>query len=123
MPGFNAPLRVAIATGDTNLGVFLCGSLKPEGYAAGYCADGLEALNALERDPFDLLILDTDLPLLDGLELCRRLRLTMRNAATPILMISARGDVEDRVAGLEAGADDYLPRPFAVRELRARVHA
>ena len=78
-------------------------------------ADGAEALASLSSSPADLIVLDLLLPMLDGLEACRRLR--VRGDATPILVLTARGTVDDRVAGLDAGADDYLVKPFALDEL------
>jgi two-component system response regulator MprA len=94
------------------------------GYA-GYCvitaANGAEALTAVAQAPVDLIILDVLMPTLDGLGACRALR--GRGDATPVLVLTARDAVDDRVAGLEAGADDYLVKPFALRELIARVNA
>ena len=84
-------------------------------------ADGAEALSSLSRTPADLVILDVLMPMLDGLEACRALR--ERGNAIPVLLLTARDAVDDRVAGLEAGADDYLVKPFALRELQARVNA
>jgi two-component system response regulator MprA len=79
------------------------------------------ALDAVARRPVDLIVLDVLMPIVDGLDACRRLR--ERGDATPVLVLTARDTVDDRVAGLEAGADDYLVKPFALRELQARVRA
>ena len=82
---------------------------------------GADALDCLARSPVDLIVLDVLMPMLDGFEACRRLR--QRGDATPVLVLTARDAVEDRVTGLEAGADDYLVKPFALRELQARIKA
>ena len=94
--------------------------LKVAGYQVFTASDGLECLTVFEQTKPDLLILDWMLPHLDGLEVLRRVRQT---SALPILMLTARGDESDRVIGLEVGADDYLSKPFGMRELIARVHA
>jgi len=94
--------------------------LKAAGYQVITAADGLECLSIFEQMKPDLLILDWMLPQLDGLEVLRRVRQT---STLPILMLTARGDEADRVIGLEVGADDYLSKPFGMRELIARVHA
>jgi DNA-binding response OmpR family regulator len=94
--------------------------LEAEGYQVRHCADGVTALHLFSQQPADLVILDWMLPRLDGLEVLRRLRAT---SAVPVLMLTARGEETDRVVGLELGADDYLTKPFSLRELVARVHA
>jgi two-component system, OmpR family, response regulator MprA len=91
------------------------------GYAVTTAANGLEALNAVAQAPVDLIILDVLMPMLNGLDTCRALR--SRGDATPVLVLTARDAIDDRVDGLEAGADDYLVKPFALRELMARVNA
>ena len=96
-------------------------TLSAEGYEVTAAAGGGEALAAVERSVPDLLILDVAMPGLDGLAVCRRLR--GKGLALPILLLTARDAVEDRVAGLDAGADDYLVTPFAAAELLARVRA
>jgi two-component system response regulator MprA len=92
-----------------------------EGYKVEAAADGGEALAAVERSVPDLLVLDIAMPGIDGLAVCRRVR--RRGLATPILLLTARDAVPDRVAGLDAGADDYLVKPFAAEELLARARA
>src|SRR5262245_22939493 len=94
--------------------------LEAAGYRALHTANGLAALELHAREHPDLVILDWMLPGLDGLEVLRRLR---QSAATPVLMLTARGEETDRVVGLEVGADDYLTKPFGMRELIARVRA
>jgi two-component system response regulator MprA len=95
--------------------------LTSEGYEVAFASDGREALIAVERDEPDAAVLDVMMPPPDGLEVCRRLR--SAENAIPILMLTARREVSDRVAGLDAGADDYLPKPFALDELLARLRA
>jgi len=95
-------------------------SLKREGFEVEAVADGLSAIKAVEERKPDLIVLDLMLPDMSGLEVCRRLRNT---TATPVIMLTARGEEIDRVLGLEVGADDYLAKPFSFRELLARIHA
>ena len=90
-------------------------------YDVALAADGEEALDALAQAPADAVILDVAMPRLDGLEVCRRIR--EAGDRTPILMLTARDAIDDRVEGLDAGADDYLVKPFALRELQARLRA
>jgi len=96
-------------------------ALALEHYDVAQAIDGREALERLGSSPYDVVILDIAMPHVDGLQVCRRLREGGDN--TPVLMLTARGEVDDRVAGLDAGADDYLVKPFALRELLARVRA
>jgi DNA-binding response OmpR family regulator len=95
--------------------------LEEEGYAVDVASTGREALDWASGVPFDVIVLDLLLPEIDGLTVCRELR--ARGAKTPILMLTARTGVDDRVAGLDAGADDYLVKPFALKELLARLRA
>ncbi len=99
----------------------LQGSLAFEGYDVATARDGGEALGALARAVPDLVILDLGLPHVDGLEVCRRIR--SRGLEVPVLLLTARDGTEDRVTGLDAGADDYLGKPFALEELLARMRA
>ncbi|AGF71880.1 response regulator transcription factor [Corynebacterium halotolerans] len=96
-------------------------SLSFNGYDVSLAEDGVEALGVISRVQPDLTVLDVMMPRMDGLEVCRNLRSTGYDR--PILMLTARDGVSDRVAGLDAGADDYLPKPFALEELLARVRA
>jgi two-component system response regulator MprA len=96
-------------------------ALRLEGYEVELAADGQEALLSLARRSADAIVLDVLMPVLDGLETCRTLR--RRDDKTPVLMLTARHEVSDRVAGLDAGADDYLVKPFALEELLARLRA
>jgi two-component system, OmpR family, response regulator MprA len=95
--------------------------LRVDGYEVELAPDGREAIRRQASEPADVVLLDVLMPSLDGLEVCRRMRDT--GDRTPVLMLTARDAVGDRVAGLDAGADDYLPKPFALDELRARLRA
>jgi two-component system, OmpR family, response regulator MprA len=112
---------VLVVDDDPDVRDSLVRALRYAGYGVTAAADGAEALALLSRSPADLIVLDVLMPMVDGLETCRRLR--VRGDATPILVLTARGTVEDRVNGLAAGADDYLVKPFALAELLARVRA
>jgi len=112
--------RVLIVEDDERLAGMLVEYLGEAGFRVGAEARGGKALERLEREPFDALVLDLMLPDIDGLEVCRRVR---ARGALPILMLTARGDPADRIVGLELGADDYLPKPFEPRELLARLRA
>jgi two-component system, OmpR family, response regulator MprA len=113
--------RLLVVDDDPDVRDSLRRALGYAGYAVGTAANGMEALSSLSRSPVDLVILDVLMPMLDGLEACRALR--ERGNTIPVLLLTARDAVDDRVAGLEAGADDYLVKPFALRELQARVNA
>ncbi|HEY5431113.1 MAG TPA: response regulator transcription factor [Solirubrobacteraceae bacterium] len=113
--------RVLVVDDDPPLQRMLTRTLAAEGFAVTVAGDGGSALVAAERFAPDVIVLDVAMPTLDGLAVCRRLR--GKGLPTPILMLTARDAVADRVAGLEAGADDYLVKPFAVAELIARVRA
>jgi DNA-binding response OmpR family regulator len=94
--------------------------LEREGYTVVQARDGEEALRRFAEQPIDLVVLDVMLPRLDGLEVCRRLR---TGSAVPIIMLTARDDEVDKVLGLELGADDYITKPFSIREFRSRIRA
>jgi two-component system response regulator MprA len=113
--------RVLVVDDDPPLRRMLARTLAAEGFAVSVAADGAAALVAVESDAPDLIVLDVAMPGLDGLSVCRRLR--AKGLATPVLMLTARDAVPDRVEGLEAGADDYLVKPFAAEELVARLRA
>ncbi len=111
--------HVLVVDDDPEIRDSLRRGLSVEGYAVTLAADGAEALEAARDRAPDLVVLDVMLPELDGLEVCRRLR--MAEGSLPIVLLTARDAVPDRVAGLETGADDYLVKPFAFEELLARV--
>jgi len=116
-----APAAILIVDDDAPIRRMLTRTLEAEGHAVEAAADGGAALAAVERSVPDLVVVDVTMPGVDGLALSRRLR--GKGLAVPILMLTARDAVADRVAGLDAGADDYLVKPFAAEELLARVRA
>ncbi len=115
------PARILVVDDEPAVQTALSRALAMESYDVAQAADGEEALERLGAGPYEAVILDVAMPRIDGLEVCRRLR--EGGDRTPVLMLTARGGVDDRVAGLDAGADDYLVKPFALRELLARVRA
>lgn len=116
--------RLLVIDDDVNITSFLKRALAYEGYQVETATDGISGLAAARDMPPDLVILDIMLPGLDGVEVLRRLRAGEREQGVlPILMLTARDEVADRVAGLDAGADDYLVKPFALEELTARIRA
>ena len=114
-------MRILITEDDASLAEALQFSLKQAGYAVDRVDNGAAADEALKADIFGLLILDLGLPKLDGFEVLRRLR--RRNTAIPVLILSGREQPEEKVMGLDLGADDYLVKPFSLNELQARVRA
>ena len=108
---------------EANIRELVCLHLGHEGYSCEGVADGKEALERAEAERFDLMVLDVMVPGLDGLSLCRAVRNGRMNRDVPILMLTARREESDKVIGLESGADDYLTKPFGVRELVARARA
>ena len=120
-PSTDAPSRVLIVDDDRDVRDSLRRALGYAGYTVSTAGNGADALSAVSQSPVDLIILDVLMPMLNGLDTCRALR--GRGVTTPVLVLTARDAIDDRVAGLEAGADDYLVKPFALRELMARVNA
>lgn len=116
----NTPARILIVDDEPSITEFVSYAMQKEGYQTEIASDGEEALRKIEQQHFDLFILDIMLPGIDGYELCRRIRAKM---STPILFLSARDTELNKVVGLELGADDYLAKPFGVRELLARTRA
>lgn len=114
-------MRILITEDDAALAEALQFSLTQSGYAVDWVANGVSADEALKDDVFGLLILDLGLPKLDGFEVLRRLR--RRNLSLPVLILSGREQPEEKVLGLDLGADDYLVKPFSLNELQARVRA
>lgn len=119
--GDGGAARVLVVDDEPALREALQSSLEFEGYRVGVAPDGQEALAVLAREPYELVLLDVMMPRLDGLTACRRLRAAGNHV--PVLMLTARDAVGDRVSGLDAGADDYLVKPFELDELLARVRA
>ncbi len=116
-----ATLDILVVDDDPALRAALDRALKLEGYKVSFAHDGRQALQLMTGGSQDAVILDLGLPLMDGVEVCRRVR--ERGDRTPVLMLTARDAVTDRVEGLDAGADDYLVKPFALDELLARLRA
>jgi DNA-binding response OmpR family regulator len=114
-------MHVLVVEDERRLATLLRRVLTEERHVVDIANDGVEGLDLAESGTYDLVILDVMLPKLDGVEVCRQMRASP--VETPVLMLTARGSVEDRVAGLKAGADDYLVKPFAMEELLARVDA
>jgi DNA-binding response OmpR family regulator len=114
-------MRVLVVEDEKKTASFIRKALQAEGFAVDVCHNGDDGLAAARTAPFDAIVLDIMLPGRDGLSLLRQLRERQNN--TPILLLSARGEVNERVEGLNAGADDYLPKPFVIAELVARVRA
>jgi DNA-binding response OmpR family regulator len=115
--------RILVVEDDQHIRELVELHLGLEGHVAVAVADGTQGLGLARAEPFDLLILDLMLPGLDGVTLCRAIRRESRNTDAPILMLTARREESDKVLGLDSGADDYLTKPFGVRELVARVRA
>jgi DNA-binding response OmpR family regulator len=113
--------RILVVEDDPSIRLGLEDTLRSRGHRVAAVGRGGEALERAQRERFDLVILDIMLPDLDGFEVCRRLRESEIHAATPIIMLSARGAELDRVRGFELGADDYVTKPFSLMELLARV--
>mgnify|MGYP001765768024 CR=1 FL=1 len=114
-------MRILIAEDEKKIAEFIRRGLKEEGYAADLAHTGPDALNLAAENPYDLLLLDVMLPGLDGIAVCERLR--GEGFTAPIMMLTAKDRVEDKVKGLDSGANDYLTKPFAFEELLARVRA
>lgn len=116
-----AVMRLLVVEDDKKIASFVVNGLKQSGYAVDHSADGESALLLAENTPYDAAIVDLMLPKLDGLSLIQRLR--AQGQRLPVLILSAKASVDDRVKGLQAGSDDYLTKPFAFSELLARVQA
>src|SRR6187431_1100158 len=113
-------VRILLVDDEQPVQKLLSYPLEKDGYEVVPARDGQEALNEFDRQPFDLVVLDIMLPKVDGLEVCRRMR---ARSAVPIIMLTAKSEEIDKVLGLELGADDYITKPFSMREFRSRVKA
>lgn len=118
----DTPLRILVVEDNPDLAANLVDYLEAKGHLADTTGDGISGLHLATRNSYDVIILDLVLPGLDGVSLCRRLREEI-GKLTPILMLTARDALEDKITGLEAGADDYVVKPFELRELAARIKA
>jgi DNA-binding response OmpR family regulator len=114
-------MRILIVEDEKKIARFIRKALEAAGHAADECQSGVEALPLALATPYDVIVLDIMLPGCDGLSILRKMR-EARNA-TPVILLTARGDISDRVEGLNLGADDYMPKPFAMDELVARINA
>lgn len=114
-------MRILVVEDDSKIASFVVKGLKQSGYAVDHCVDGEEALAVAGATPYDAAVIDLMLPKLDGLSLIQRLR--ARGNRMPVLILSAKASVDDRVKGLQAGGDDYVSKPFAFSEVLARVQA
>jgi DNA-binding response OmpR family regulator len=112
--------RILLVDDEQPIQTLLSFPLQRDGYEVVAASDGQEALNRFAEQPFDLVVLDLMLPKVDGLEVCRRMR---ARSAVPIIMLTAKSEEIDKVLGLELGADDYITKPFSMREFRSRVKA
>ena len=112
--------RILIVEDDERIRSSTCLALEDEGYTVDEVGSGEEAVERFEAEPAELVLIDLMLPGMDGFETCRRLR---RHSTVPVIMVTARSDTHDVVAGLEAGADDYVTKPFVAKELAARIRA
>src|SRR5213078_622429 len=115
--------KVLVVEDERNIRELVCLHLGLEGYECVPVSDGKDAMALAAESPFDLIILDLMLPNMDGVTICRAIRRHGPNRDAPILMLTARREEADKVMGLDSGADDYLTKPFGVRELVARVRA
>jgi two-component system, OmpR family, alkaline phosphatase synthesis response regulator PhoP len=115
--------RILIVEDDPDIARLVAHYLEKAGFTAERVANGRDALDALAARVPDAMVLDLMLPLMNGLEVCRRVRANVKTAAIPIVMLTARGEESERIVGLELGADDYLAKPFSPNELVARVRA
>lgn len=114
-------MKILLAEDTCDLNRNITSLLNLEGYEVDSAFDGLEAMEHLKKDSYDCIILDIMMPKMDGLDVLKELR--SRHILTPVLLLTAKAEIDDRVTGLNCGADDYLPKPFAFKELLARVRA
>ncbi len=113
-------MRVLLVEDDQHLGKLLLDGLSREGYEVDWVRDGYSAVNRILEEDYDIVLLDIMLPKMDGIKVCKRIR---EIKDIPIIMLTAKGQIEDKVEGLSAGADDYITKPFSFKELLARIGA
>lgn len=116
-------VKILLVEDDVTIQELVSFNLEREGYNVTVVDEGKNTLELLQKDKYDLVLLDVMLPEMDGLEVCKAIRGNMETANIPIIMLSARDDIADKVIGLELGADDYMTKPFSPRELLARIKA
>ncbi|MDA0687938.1 MAG: response regulator transcription factor [Proteobacteria bacterium] len=115
-------MKVLVVEDNRDIAANIADYLEPQGFVLDFAADGLEGFRLLKEESFDAIVLDVMLPGMDGFSLCHKLREELQ-LSTPVIMLTARDQLEDKLAGFEAGVDDYLVKPFSVKELEARLKA
>jgi len=119
----SAPKKILVVDDEPDITDIVSYNLRKEGFDVSISSDGADALETIRRNKFDLLILDLMLPEISGIDLCKILRADPQTSSLPIIMLTAKTEEIDKVLGLESGADDYITKPFSIRELIARVRA
>lgn len=114
-------MKILLVEDEKRMAQALCQILRLENYEVDHCADGLSGLEAIETDIYDIIILDVMLPKMNGFDIAKKTR--QKGIRTPILMLTAKSELDDKVVGLDSGADDYLTKPFMTKELLARIRA
>ena len=114
-------MKILLVEDEKRMAQALCQILRLENYEVDHCADGLSGLEAIETDIYDIIILDVMLPKINGFDIAKKVR--QKGIRTPILMLTAKSELDDKVIGLDSGADDYLTKPFMTKELLARIRA
>ena len=114
-------MKILLVEDEKRMAQALCQILRLENYEVDHCADGLSGLEAIETDIYDIIILDVMLPKMNGFDIAKKTR--QKGIRTPILMLTAKSELDDKVIGLDSGADDYLTKPFMTKELLARIRA
>lgn len=115
-------MKILVVEDNKDIAENIADYLEPLGHRLDFAMDGMVALHLAETEPFDVIVLDVMLPRMDGMSVCRKLR-TDLHIATPILMLTAKDRLDDKLKGFQSGADDYLVKPFSVKELEARLYA
>ena len=115
-------MKILVVEDNKDIAENIADYLEPLGHSLDFAADGMLGLHLAETEPFDIIVLDIMLPRMDGMTLCRRLRSELQ-LTTPILMLTAKDQLDDKLEGFKSGADDYLVKPFSIKELEARLYA